>query len=190
VRMRRTGRRAPRQMNEKLGRSGRARRVRCVRVPVYELLVAKNGPKLRKSGGGPAQQEPGFPVLGPNSRHGLLMAAPRNVRQTFHGYSMTEFCQELAWTVSEEGQSGWLGYLSVGRVVNKTGLDGTYDFTLEFAGRYQSGAHPPPLPEGEIDTAPNLFDALQQQLGLELEETKSKVDVLIVDHVDRVPTEN
>ncbi len=156
----------------------------------YELSVAKNGPKLRKSGEGPAQQEPGFPVLGPNSRHGLLTAPPRNVRQTFHGYSMTEFCQELAWTVSEEGQQGWSGYLSLGRVVNNTGLDGTYDFTLEFAGRFQSGAHPPPLREGEIDTAPTLFDALQQQLGLKLEEKKAKVDVLIVDHVDRVPTGN
>ncbi len=159
-------------------------------VSAYELSVAKNGPKLRKSGDFPAQQEPGFPVLGPNSRHGMSMAPPRNVRQTFRSFSMTELCQELSWTVSEEGQSGWLGYFSQGRVIDKTGLDGTYDFTLEFAGRYQSGAYPPPLPDGQVDTAPTLFDALQQQLGLKLEAIKAKVDALIVDHVDRVPTEN
>jgi uncharacterized protein (TIGR03435 family) len=103
---------------------------------------------------------------------------------------MTEFCQELSWTVSEEGQSVWLGYFSPGRVVDKTGLDGTYDFTLEFAGRYQSGAYPPPLPDGQIDTVPTLFGALQQQLGLKLELKKAKIDALIVDHADRIPTEN
>jgi uncharacterized protein (TIGR03435 family) len=158
--------------------------------PAWELTVAKSGPKLRKSGEGAPKLEPGFPVLAAGSRHGVAMAPPRNVRQTFHGYTMAEFCQQLAWTVSPEGQSGWLGYASVARVVDKTGLDGTYDFTLEFAGRLQSGAYPPPLPDGESDTAPYLFDALRQQLGLQLEERKSKLDVLVVDHVDRVPTEN
>lgn len=98
------------------------------------------------------------------------MAPPRNVRQTFRSYSMLEFCRELSWTVSAEGQSGWLGYFSAGRVIDKTGIDGAYDFTLEFAGRFQSGANPTPLPGGETDTAPNLFDALKQQLGLKLEE--------------------
>jgi uncharacterized protein (TIGR03435 family) len=103
---------------------------------------------------------------------------------------MTEFCQELAWTVSGEGQSGWLGYFSAGRVVDKTRLDGKYDFTLEFAGRFQSGAYPPPLPDGETDAAPNLFDALQRQLGLKLEEKRATINALVVDHVDRIPTEN
>ena len=158
--------------------------------PVYDLTLAKNGPRLRKSGEGPAKQEPGFPVLAAGSRHGISMALPRNVRQTFRGYSMAEFCQQLAWAASAEGQSGWIGYMSVGRVVDKTGLDGTYDFTLEFAGRFQSGAYPPPLPDGATDTAPFLFDALRQQLGLQLEEKKTKLDVLVIDHLDKIPTEN
>jgi uncharacterized protein (TIGR03435 family) len=66
-----------------------------------------------------------------------------------------------------------------------------YDFTFEYAGLPQAGgSHPPPLPDGETDTAPNLFDALQAQLGLKLEEKKAKLDVLVIDHVDRLPTEN
>jgi uncharacterized protein (TIGR03435 family) len=130
--------------------------------PVFELTVAKNGPKLRVSGPEPPQV-PGFPVLRGESRHGLSAAPPRNVRQTFRTYSMAEFCQNLAWTVSTEGQSGYVGYFSAGRAVDKTGLDGVYDFILEFAGRFQSGAYPPPLPEGETDTAPDLFGALQQR---------------------------
>ena len=122
--------------------------------PVYELSVARGGPKMRTSGDGPYVQPPGFPVPPSGSRHGLSMAPPRNVRQTFRGYSMAEFCQQLAWTVAAEGQSGWVGYMSVGRVIDKTGLSGAYDFTLEFAGRFQSGAWPPPLPDGQTDTAP------------------------------------
>lgn len=157
--------------------------------PVYELTVAKNGPKLKKSGEG-FVVDPGFPVPASGRQYGLSMAAPRNVRQTFLGYSMARFCQQLAWHVAAENQSGYVGYMSVGRVVDKTGLPGTYDFTLEYAGRYQSGAYPPPLPDGETDTAPFLFDALRQQLGLQLEEKKEKLPVLVVDRLDRVPAEN
>jgi len=147
-------------------------------VPGYELVVAKK-----------FHVEPGFPEPRPGGRRGIGMVPPRTMRQTFRSYSMTEFCQELAWTVASEYQE-WPGYFSVGRVVDKTGLNGTYDFTLEFAGRLQSGAYPQPLPDGETDTASFLFDALQQQLGLRLEEKKIKVPLLVVDSANKVPTEN
>jgi uncharacterized protein (TIGR03435 family) len=158
-------------------------------VPAYELTVAKNGPKLRKSVEGQPHRESGFPEPPPGGRRGISMAPPRTIRQTFRGYSTTELCQLLAWIVAPEEQ-GWSGYFSVGRVVNKTGLDGSYDFTLEFAGRLQSGAFPPPLPDGETDTASFLFEALQQQLGLKLDEKKLNVPALVVDSANKVPAEN
>jgi uncharacterized protein (TIGR03435 family) len=158
---------------------------------VYELSVARNGPKLRKTGEGPERQEPGFPVLAPGARRGMSIVPPRNVRYTFRDYPMAEFIQLLAWPLSEEGAQVYQGAFTVGRVVDKTGLDGRYDFTFEFAGRMTvGGAYPAPLPDGETDTAPTLFDALQRQLGLKLERGKAKLDVLVVDRVDRVPTEN
>jgi len=158
---------------------------------VYELSVAKNGPKLPKAGAGPERPKPGFPVLAPGARLGRLIVPPRNVRYTFRDYSTAEFIQMLAWPLSEEGAQIYEGVFALGKVVDKTGLDGRYDFTFEFAGRMSAGgAFPPPLPDGETDTAPALFDALQQQLGLKLEKTKAKLDVLVVDRVDRVPTEN
>jgi uncharacterized protein (TIGR03435 family) len=93
--------------------------------------------------------------------------------------------------LSEEGSQLYPGTFAVGKVIDKTGLDGRYDFTFEFAGfPYAGGAYPPPLAEGESDTAPTLFAALEQQLGLELEKSKAKLDVLVVDRVDKVPTEN
>jgi uncharacterized protein (TIGR03435 family) len=151
-------------------------------MPGYELVVAKNGPKFHV--------EPGFPEpRQPGSKHALSGVPPRNVRQTFHNTSMAEFCQDLAWTVASEYQE-WPGYFSVGRVVDKTGLEGNYDFTFEFAGRYQSGAYPQPLPDGQTDTASYFFDALQQQLGLRLTEKKIAVPLLVVDAANKVPTEN
>jgi uncharacterized protein (TIGR03435 family) len=68
----------------------------------------------------------------------------------------------------------------VGRVVvNKTGLDGGYDFTLDYA---PDGADP-------SDTRPSIFTALEEQLGLKLEPARGPVDVIVVDHIER-PTEN
>jgi uncharacterized protein (TIGR03435 family) len=69
-----------------------------------------------------------------------------------------------------------------GRVVfNRTGLDGRFEFTLRFAAPASNGLVP--------DDIPNLFTALQDQLGLRLEPTRAAVDTLVIDHVER-PTEN
>jgi uncharacterized protein (TIGR03435 family) len=42
----------------------------------------------------------------------------------------------------------------------------------------------------EVETEPTLTVAVQQQLGLKLVAKKGPVDVLVVDHVEKVPTEN
>ena len=66
-------------------------------------------------------------------------------------------------------------------VVDKTGLTGSYDIKLSYA--------PTNNPNAD-STSPDIFTAIQEQLGLKLEPTKVPVDYLIVDHIDRVPTEN
>jgi uncharacterized protein (TIGR03435 family) len=71
---------------------------------------------------------------------------------------------------------------SAGRqVLDKTGLTGKYDFTLEFSIQGLTT---------DDDPVPSLFDALQQQLGLKLEDRKAPYDVVVVDYAERVPTEN
>jgi uncharacterized protein (TIGR03435 family) len=76
-------------------------------------------------------------------------------------------------------------------VVDQTGLAGTYSFTFEYAGRLDlAGAFPAALPDGEVEPASDFFVALRQQLGLEVKETKGRFDVLVIDRIDRVPTEN
>jgi uncharacterized protein (TIGR03435 family) len=69
-------------------------------------------------------------------------------------------------------------------VVDETGLTGHYDFKLhrEFIRPGDSGGALPP--------APSIFTALQEQLGLKLESSTSSFPQLIIDSIDREPTEN
>jgi uncharacterized protein (TIGR03435 family) len=64
------------------------------------------------------------------------------------------------------------------RVVDLTGLKGTFDFTLDWS------------PQSEDATGPSIFTALQEQLGLKLEPRKVALEVYVVDRVNRVPTAN
>jgi len=73
-------------------------------------------------------------------------------------------------------------------VGNETGLSGAYSFTLEWTPDETTRVDPdsPAAPSGK----PSLFAALQEQLGLKLEGRKGPVEVLVVDHIERTPTEN
>src|SRR4051812_12631889 len=75
-------------------------------------------------------------------------------------------------------------------VVDETGLDGRYDFTLEWAprrGGRGNGSAPPPAaaPEASDPDGPNIFTAVQGQLGLKLEPHKRSMEVIVVDKVER-----
>ena len=75
-------------------------------------------------------------------------------------------------------------------VVDKTGLQGFYDFTLEFvpdpslAGRSDLPGRPPGL-EQPANDGPSLFAALPEQLGLKLESTRGPVSVLVIDRAEQ-----
>ena len=63
-------------------------------------------------------------------------------------------------------------------VVDTTGLPGRYDFTLTWT--------PSTAPAGdEAATAPGIFTAVQEQLGLRLQPTKAAADVLVIEHAER-----
>jgi uncharacterized protein (TIGR03435 family) len=80
-------------------------------------------------------------------------------------------------------------------VVDKTGLTGKYDFTLQWTDDHADSmfkapdgssqrADPPP-----DATGPSLFTALQEQLGLRLQSSKGPVETIVIDHVE-MPSEN
>jgi len=74
-------------------------------------------------------------------------------------------------------------------VVDDTGLKGLYDFTLRWSPDETQKLSAPG--EGASQSGgPSIFAALQEQLGIKLEGRKGPVDVVIVDRMDKVPTEN
>jgi uncharacterized protein (TIGR03435 family) len=81
-------------------------------------------------------------------------------------------------------------------VIDQTGLTGEYDFKLDFAidNMVLMGPMGPPppgvAPPASDSTAPPLGVAIQEQLGLKLEPKKGPVEMLVIDHAEKVPTEN
>jgi uncharacterized protein (TIGR03435 family) len=65
--------------------------------------------------------------------------------------------------------------------VNKTGLAGRYDFTLRWTPS-QEGAPNGAVPD---NGGPSSFTAFEEQLGLKLVSAKARVEVIVIDHVDR-----
>src|SRR5271157_3936440 len=195
-------------------------------LPMYALVVGKNGPKLKESveepapkegeapkAGGPAADDPlagaamrrlpmgrdGFPVLPPGAGgrgSTSIMLMNGNARMSASKQTMAGLAEMLS------------GQLDL-PVVDMTGMTGKYDYTLAFAPEggmaLKSGilAPPPPgpppgeggpgmpaasAPDGE--SSANLFTALQNQLGLKLEQRKGPVDLLVIDHLEKAPVEN
>jgi uncharacterized protein (TIGR03435 family) len=151
-------------------------------MQAYELVVAKGGPKMKESAGPldpderPARMTErktdaeGFPVLPPGRVPMMMMIAGGHATARHVAETMEEFAVSLSMLVHKP-------------VTDVTGLKGKYDFTLHWIAQ---GAGPS---TGD-DTGPTLFRALPEQLGLRLESKKSMVEVLVVDHVDKTPTEN
>jgi len=65
-------------------------------------------------------------------------------------------------------------------VLDRTGLTGVYNFSLEWTPDLPPSDNPPP-----DRTGPSIFTAVQEQLGLKLEKQKAPVDMFIIDHVEK-----
>jgi uncharacterized protein (TIGR03435 family) len=127
---------------------------------IYELSVAKGGPKLKASSAAPDDPPQTISTVYP---HRLVMPA-RNV-------AMSDFVSVLQRAILDRP------------VVDKTGLKGRFDFDLEWApDETQFGGAISAAPE-DSPSAP-LFSAIQQQLGLKLTATRGPVDTLVVDKVE------
>jgi uncharacterized protein (TIGR03435 family) len=68
-------------------------------------------------------------------------------------------------------------------VVDKTGLAGQFDVDLTWSLEAARDALGVPFSQRDPD-APSVFTALQEQLGLKLESTKGRVDILVIDHIE------
>jgi bla regulator protein blaR1 len=160
-------------------------------VPVFDLRLAKPGklgPKLIPHADGPPCDKPG--------------ASPADDAPSFHfvchefspyldlGAKMMLGSRDASMDALAGGMSEALGGpLAFGRpIIDKTGLTGRFDFTLEWANerRRQPGSD---LPVVSDPGGPTPIEALRDQLGLKLESTKAAIPILVIDKVER-PSEN
>ncbi len=128
-------------------------------LPVYELVVAKGGPRLPTARAGTSVPPVHAAESLPRIRDGSFV---------FEETSMTEFAEKLSQLRGIDLP-----------VVDHTGIQGVFDITLK------SAASAILQPDG-----PSLFTIVQEQLGLRLVSTKAPMEMLVIDHLEKVPTEN
>ena len=138
-------------------------------LPVYELMVADSGSKLQKAG------EHGFMRMGLGLGELSSSGTPLDLLTS-------QLSQRLGRTV-----------------VDKTGLQGNYAYTLRWTpdgdemARIRAAGLPPGAPK-TVESAPNasapsLATALEEQLGLKLRSETTRVPVLVIDHAEQ-PAQN
>ena len=180
----------------------------AVEVSGYALVIAKGGAKLKQSAGplgeserkvlknGPITvqiEKDGFPELFPERNMGGIFK-DGTVRARFRDYPLSDLVQQFSFALGAH-------------IIDKTGLSGKYDFTLEFTppedgflvwisltlplnpgqtAPLNSGGPNP----GQVDSVPIVSSAMEKQLGLKLESAKIAVDTLVIDHAEKTPSEN
>ncbi len=172
-------------------------------VPAYALTVAKNGPKLKAFEEGTCVEFETWTPPPPGS--------PEQKFPTFCGMNtrkrncIDHDCKELGSNVTWQLHGGTLDDLARGLgmdldriVINKTGIQGKYDFEMEFtpdettAGmnslRGPGGVPAIPIPADPTGGL-SVFTAIQQQLGLKLESAKGPREFFVIDSVEK-PTGN
>ena len=150
---------------------------------VYVLTIAKNGPKLQGVEKGatlpaPKGDEPEFDADGfPNP---IYFAKGRGGTTDFQINGRSRITgQQASMKDLTDALMRRLGRL----VTDQTNLTGKYDLVLNFSGVSLSAS-------AADNPMPDLFQALQSELGLELEARKGPVQTVVVDHLERIPTGN
>jgi uncharacterized protein (TIGR03435 family) len=95
---------------------------------------------------------------------------------TCHNISMNLFATRI-----RDMAPAYIGHYTV----DATGIEGNWDFTIAWT---PNG--PRPAPGDEPDGSMNVFEALEKELGLKLDEQKRPAPVLVIDHIEQKPADN
>ena len=168
-------------------RFGLRHHVEKKQITGYALVIAGSVPKMKVSADQgeaeyarpvrpTARGKDGFPVLPPVS--GKLWV----------NFGAGDRSRVIAQQVTMQVLAEKLGSQLKSVVTDATGLTAKYDFTLTYA-----SLEPPPAPAHmpeDLDPVSDLFAALQSQLGLKLERRPVRVEVFVIDHMEKTPTKN
>jgi len=145
-------------------------------LPVYALTVVKRGSKLKEASGEMIQLKDGTSV-----RNQSLLWTPAPLPD---GTRSDHLIRMFVRDQSIQALADSLSHLMDRLVLDRTGLKGNFDITMDYEMESDAGDRP-----GADITGPAMFSAFQDELGLKFEATKAPVDVLVVDHIER-PSEN
>lgn len=178
--------------------------------PGYELVVAPGGPKLRE----PANPDAPDPDRGPTGKLGDdgFLVLPKGHGKGVQMSSNSVYAKFQNCTIAELIDPYLRSFiqLSTGaetnHIVDRTGLTGKYDYSLKFDNHgldsaavvapgmraASSGSSASELSSAsEPSGLPNLFNAMEKQLGLKLVKSKGiPLDTVVIDHIEKTPTEN
>ncbi len=126
-------------------------------LPVFALVLGKGTPKLKKSDG----------------------AGRSDCKRGVGVNGITYACQNTTMKQLAEVLPDVAGAYLVHPMVDLTGITGAYDFVLSWTAKARLGRG--------AGTDLTVFEAVDRQLGLGLEERKHPRAVVVVDHVERVP---
>lgn len=151
--------------------------------PVYELTLAKGGPKLKPFQEGTCAPMPltlPMPAPPPGQRYCRAMVGLANPSVTAEGSTLSEFSKLLNLALDRP-------------VIDKTGLTARFDIHLEFSPDQATPGLRGPVPGAPASpsdpSGPTIFTAIQEQLGLKLVPARGPIELLVIDHVER-PSEN
>jgi uncharacterized protein (TIGR03435 family) len=166
---------------------------------VYALVVGKGGPKLKEPVDDPSSPQ----AAGPPATAAEMEKDP-------DGFWLYPWLHDVMGTGTINGRSRLRGnHATMAQLIAKikfmlnlpvwdeTGLTGTYDFALTYsqsATMAAAAAQPPDgstanAVEAEVAAAPDLIGAMSQ-IGLRLEQKKEPIDIVVIDHLEKIPTEN
>lgn len=172
--------------------------------PGYELVVAPGGPKLREpanpdapdpdSGPTGKSGDDGFLLLPPGHGKGVRMAS-NGIYAKFQNCALAELIEPYLRSFLQQSTGAQTNHIA-----DKTGLAGKYDYTLKFDARGADSAvvvapgvraASPSGSASDPSGLPNLFNALEKQLGLKLIKSKGfPLDTIVIDEIQRVPAGN
>jgi len=151
-------------------------------LPLYALVIARAdgqlGPQLRRTGADCSQAPEwlgtGPPPVRDRDAPCRSVGPGSGSAMRFRGITVDSFAKFLAMPVRRP-------------VIDRTGLEGDFDIELEMTAEFGPPPSPPGLPD-QVDraSAPSIFTALQEQLGLRLESQRGPVEVLVIDRVERL----
>jgi uncharacterized protein (TIGR03435 family) len=151
-------------------------------IPAYTLYSVK--PKMKTAD--PTERTKCFEGPGSDGKDPRKATPILNRLVTCQNMTSAEIAEEL------QHQAG--GYI-YGPVLDKSGLDGAYDFTLSFSSADRTNGLPPPTSTNSESDASDpsgaltLYDAVSRQLGLKLVKEKRPMPVLVIDSIQEKPTE-